>query len=166
MQYDEQIRFKTEKIIDDFKRNANYDIKLESMFKPEKKLRYRNKITLHNGAFYKRDTNEEIFIDDFLLTDIIPSTDVEGDVVIRKLDSLIIGKKGSKGISTTDTLMGLKFKIDLNAFYQVNKEVTEVAYTEVLEYLPKDSEVFDLFSGIGTISLLASKKAKKVTAVE
>lgn len=166
MKYEEQINFKESKIKDDFKRNASENIDLSKTFTPVKKLRYRNKITLHDGAFYKRDSREKIYLDDFLLTEIIPSTNLEGDVIIRKLDSLIIGKKGSKGISTTHSINGLKFKIDLNAFYQVNNEVAKAAYSEMMNFLPKDSVVFDLFSGIGTISLLASKKANHVYAVE
>ena len=166
MNYDEQIRFKESKIKDDFQRNANEIINLSETFKPVKKLRYRNKITLHDGAFYKRGSKEKIYLDDFLLTDIIPTTNLDGDVIIRKLDDQIIGKKGSKGIFTTHSMMCLKFKIDLNAFYQVHIEVAKAAYSEILNYLPKDSIVFDLFSGIGTISLLASKRAKKVYGVE
>ena len=138
MNYDEQIRFKESKIKDDFRRNANEIINLCETFKPVKKFRYRNKITLHDGAFYQRGSHKKIYLNDFLLTDITPTTNLKGDVIIRKLDTQIIGKKGTKGIFTTHSMMGLKFKIDLNAFYQINTEVACAVYLEIIKYLPKN----------------------------
>lgn len=55
------------------------------------------------------------------------------------------------------------FSISPHFFFQVNSIQTEVLYGKALEYLDlKGGEtVFDLYCGIGTISLFLSQKAKK-----
>ncbi len=165
MNRDAQTDFKINKIKNDFLQNAKTEINLEKMFIGKNQLRYRNKITLHDGGFYRKGTHEVFKVKDFLLTSIKPSTNMKGDVIIRQLDSLISGHAGDK-VFTTDTMLGIKFYIALNAFYQVNKEVAEAAYTEMLNFLDPSQVVFDLYSGIGTITLLAAKKSKKVYGVE
>jgi 23S rRNA (uracil1939-C5)-methyltransferase len=54
------------------------------------------------------------------------------------------------------------------SFYQVNPEQTKKLYETALEYadLNGNEEVWDLYCGIGTISLFLAQKAKKVMGVE
>ncbi len=68
----------------------------------------------------------------------------------------------------TDTLLGLEFKISHKSFFQVNHEMTERLYAQVLEYaaLTGSERVLDIYCGIGTISLCAARSAKSVTGVE
>ena len=68
----------------------------------------------------------------------------------------------------TDFIGGFKFKISPLSFYQVNPLQTEMLYDKVLKYagLTGNEIVFDLYCGIGTISLFLSSKAKKVYGVE
>ena len=68
----------------------------------------------------------------------------------------------------TDTMCGVKFKISPRSFYQVNPYQTKKLYEKAIELAGiKPSEtVLDAYCGIGTISLIASKAAKKVTGVE
>ena len=67
-----------------------------------------------------------------------------------------------------DYIGDLKFKISAKSFYQVNTRQTEVLYNKVLEYadLKGNETVFDLYCGIGTITLTMSKKSKFVYGVE
>ena len=67
-----------------------------------------------------------------------------------------------------DTILGLTFEISASSFFQVNPEQVEVLYSEALNLLNtnKDQVVLDAYSGVGTIGLIASKKAKKVISVE
>ena len=53
----EQKKFKIEKVINDFWKIAK--IKLENIewLEGKKKIKYRNKITLHDGYFYQKKTN-------------------------------------------------------------------------------------------------------------
>lgn len=67
-----------------------------------------------------------------------------------------------------DTLCGLTFSISPLSFYQVNPGQTEKLYGLALEYagLTGRETVWDLYCGIGTISLCMAKKAKQVYGVE
>ncbi|MCR5206799.1 MAG: 23S rRNA (uracil(1939)-C(5))-methyltransferase RlmD [Lachnospiraceae bacterium] len=62
----------------------------------------------------------------------------------------------------------LTFIISPLSFYQVNPEQTEKLYSLALEYagLTGKESVWDLYCGIGTISLFMARKAKQVYGVE
>lgn len=63
---------------------------------------------------------------------------------------------------------GIKFRISPLSFYQVNPVQMERLYSVALEYaeLTGKETVWDLYCGIGTISLFLAKKAKHVYGVE
>lgn len=67
-----------------------------------------------------------------------------------------------------DTLGEYTFKISPMSFYQVNPVQAELLYQVALEMadLGKEDIVFDLYCGIGTIGIFASKYVKKVYGVE
>jgi len=68
----------------------------------------------------------------------------------------------------TDRIGRFVFRISSHSFYQVNPVQTEVLYQTAIDLLDihENDEVLDLCCGIGTISLLASEKAKHVSGVE
>ncbi|MDO4942467.1 MAG: 23S rRNA (uracil(1939)-C(5))-methyltransferase RlmD [Lachnospiraceae bacterium] len=68
----------------------------------------------------------------------------------------------------TDYIGNVKYQISPLSFYQVNPKQTEVLYGKALEYagLEGNETVWDLYCGIGTISLFLAQKAKKVYGVE
>ena len=68
----------------------------------------------------------------------------------------------------TDSIGELKFEISPLSFYQVNPMQMEKLYNKALEYagLKGNETVFDLYCGIGTISLFLAHKSKKVIGVE
>jgi len=85
--------------------------------------------------------------------------------------NIILGDKntciyGQEYIS--DYIGKYKFNISPLSFFQVNPTQIEVLYGKALEYagLTGNETVFDLYCGIGTISLFLSEKAKKVIGVE
>lgn len=67
-----------------------------------------------------------------------------------------------------ETLLGLRFKISTFSFFQPNSLAAEVLYSIVRDYIgnTKDMEVFDLYSGTGTIAQLLAPVAKEVIGVE
>ncbi len=67
-----------------------------------------------------------------------------------------------------DYIGEIKFRISPLSFYQVNPVQTEKLYGLALEYagLTGKETVWDLYCGIGTISLFLAKKAKQVYGVE
>ena len=68
----------------------------------------------------------------------------------------------------TDSIGDLKFKISPLSFYQVNPMQTKKLYEKALSYADLNGEetVWDLYCGIGTISLFLAQKAKQVYGVE
>ena len=85
--------------------------------------------------------------------------------------NVILGKKvrvlkGEEKIE--DTIGDVVFRISPLSFYQVNPVQTKKLYGQALEYagLTGEETVWDLYCGIGTISLFLAKKAKKVYGVE
>ncbi|MEG2452232.1 MAG: 23S rRNA (uracil(1939)-C(5))-methyltransferase RlmD [Clostridium sp.] len=68
----------------------------------------------------------------------------------------------------TDSIGTVKYRISPLSFYQVNSIQTERLYGTALEYanLTGNETVWDLYCGIGTISLFLSQQAKKVYGVE
>ena len=67
-----------------------------------------------------------------------------------------------------DYIGELVFEISPLSFFQVNPVQTEVLYNKALEYanLGENDTVFDIYCGIGTISLFLAQKAKKVYGIE
>ena len=67
-----------------------------------------------------------------------------------------------------DILCGKIFRISPKSFYQVNPVQTEILYNKAMEFagLTGKETVIDAYSGIGTIGMTASDRAKQVLSVE
>lgn len=67
-----------------------------------------------------------------------------------------------------DYLGDYRFKISPMSFYQVNPIQTEKLYNKAIEYaeLTGQEVVFDLYCGIGTIGIFASKNVSKLYGIE
>nr|WP_010250623.1 23S rRNA (uracil(1939)-C(5))-methyltransferase RlmD [Acetivibrio cellulolyticus] len=85
------------------------------------------------------------------------------NIILGTRNIVIFGEE-----TITDYIGKFKFKISPLSFFQVNPVQTEVLYNKALEYagLTGQETVFDLYCGIGTISLFLSEKTKKVYGVE
>jgi len=68
----------------------------------------------------------------------------------------------------TDYIGPVKYRISPLSFYQVNPKQTRRLYEQAMLYadLKGDEIVWDLYCGIGTISLFLAQRAKKVYGVE
>ena len=67
-----------------------------------------------------------------------------------------------------DKLGEYTFKISPMSFYQTNPIQTEILYNKAIEFadLKGNETILDLYCGIGTIGIFASKKVKKVYGIE
>ena len=85
------------------------------------------------------------------------------NVIMGKEIRLLYGKE-----QIEDRIGGLSFAISPLSFYQVNPVQTERIYLPALEYaaLTGTETVWDLYCGIGTISLFLAGQAKQVYGVE
>ena len=67
-----------------------------------------------------------------------------------------------------DYIGDIKFRISPESFFQVNSKQVKKLYDKALEYanLTGEEVVWDMYCGIGTITLSMANKAKKVYGVE
>lgn len=68
-----------------------------------------------------------------------------------------------------DELMGLKFRISPDSFYQVNPYQTEKLYKKAIEYVFENNAspmIIDTYCGTGTIGMGMADKAEKVIGIE
>ncbi|MGL4183811.1 MAG: class I SAM-dependent RNA methyltransferase [Metamycoplasmataceae bacterium] len=166
MNQEEQINFKINKIKEAFKQNANFILSNIEKYVPKQEFYYRNKITLHDGYFYSKKTKEKIMIEDFKLSKIKPETSLKGEVIIREIDNQKIeGKIGEKKFHFIQ-FNNFKIRLSISSFFQVNNEVSNEIYKDILSEAKDEKIVFDLYSGIGVLALLLSSKSEKVYSIE
>ena len=102
--------------------------------------------------------------EDWKITSICISSNTKDTNVIMGEEFEVLYGKGY----ITDYIGDVAFRISPLSFYQVNPLQTKKLYEIALEYanLSGDETVWDLYCGIGTISLFLARKAGKVYGVE
>lgn len=210
MDYNDQLKFKKEKIESIFKKICNMDITLSSI-NSYNTLNYRNKVVFKvkddKIGFYKSKTNEIIDINECIISDkkinevllksrefIKENTDHKiTEVMIRvcndeimisinKLNddykdeyiklfdyvsSIYISDELVHGVnSLNQKLNNLVFDVSPKSFFQVNPVTAENLYNKVLSFINNSDTIVDLYSGTGTITMLLSKKARRVIGIE
>ncbi|MCI5899724.1 MAG: 23S rRNA (uracil(1939)-C(5))-methyltransferase RlmD [Lachnospiraceae bacterium] len=98
------------------------------------------------------------------MTSITANINMERTNVILGKDLILISGKPY----IEDYIGDIKYQISPLSFFQVNPVQTRNLYGKALEYagLTGNETVWDLYCGIGTISLFLARKAKKVYGVE
>ena len=98
-----------------------------------------------------------------ITTVVLNVNDKKTSMVLGERDIVLYGKGFIR-----DNLCGCSFRISPQSFYQVNPVQTEILYKTAIEYasLGRKETVIDAYCGIGTIGLVAAKKAKNVIGVE
>ncbi|PAB58161.1 23S rRNA (uracil(1939)-C(5))-methyltransferase RlmD [Anaeromicrobium sediminis] len=116
----------------------------------------------------------ELMYEEEIVQDLVDNIEGLESVVLninRNKANKILGKK-CKTLYGKDTIIdyigNLKFEISPLSFFQVNPTQTEVLYSKALEYanLSGKETVYDIYCGIGTISLFLAGKAKQVYGIE
>ena len=118
-----------------------------------------------NGKMYKREEIINKLIERYPnIKSIVQNINDEDTNAI--LGNRTIKLYGSDFI--VDKINDLKFKISPQSFYQVNPIQMKQLYEIAIKYanLNRNEVAYDLYSGIGTISLCIAKKVKKVYGIE
>ena len=87
----------------------------------------------------------------------------DSSVLMGRRDIVLLGND-----EIHDEILGLKFAIRPQSFYQINQRQTEQLYAKVLELanITKETTVLDFYCGIGTMALLAARVAKQAIGIE
>lgn len=85
------------------------------------------------------------------------------NVILGESEKVLYGKG-----FITDEILGLKFNISSQSFFQVNPIQVQKLYGEAIKYakLDKNDVVLDAYAGVCTIGLLCAPHVKHVTSVE
>jgi len=106
----------------------------------------------------------EMLVKTYNVKTIVKNINTQNTNVILGHDNIIIHGDGY----IYDVLGEYTFKISPMSFYQVNPVQAEALYNKAIEMasLNKEDVLFDLYCGIGTIGIFASKYVKKVYGIE
>lgn len=111
--------------------------------------------------------NEQLLIDklsqfDFVKSIVINTQKSKSRVVMGTKNRTILGPD-----SLNMKLNGLDFKVKPNAFFQVNKEMTENIFAHINTIVDfGQKNVLDAFCGTGTIGLSLAQEAKSIVGIE
>ena len=85
------------------------------------------------------------------------------NVILGESEKVLYGKG-----FITDEILGLKFNISSQSFYQVNPIQVQKLYKTAIKFakLTENDTVLDAYAGVCTIGLLVAPHVKKVTSVE
>ncbi len=103
------------------------------------------------------------------LASLVLNINTRRDNVIMGYETKVLyGKEAIRDSITLTNGDTIAFDISANSFYQVNHDQMEKLYSRALEYadLHGTENVWDLYCGIGTISLSMAKRAGTVFGVE
>ncbi len=124
-------------------------------------------LNIHDGELIIRvNNNKEVLL-------IINTLDDNYDIEIGKLKEKVklVGiVYNNKSIYGDDfyyeRLDNKLFKVSYDSFFQVNPYITKELFKLVNDNIDFNSVVLDLYSGVGTLSIVAASKAKAVYSVE
>ena len=126
-------------------------------------------VLVQNGEKNVFETNSKLKIENVTkefpkIKTIVINVNTEKTNVVLSRKNIIVYGDGT----ITDRLGDYEFKISPNSFYQVNPIQTEKLYNLAIEgaKLKKDDILCDLYCGIGTIGIFASRNVKKTYGIE
>ncbi len=124
-------------------------------------------LNIQNGSLIIRvNSNKEVLI-------IIECTNDNYNIEIDRLKELVklVGIVYNKKVIYGDNFFyerigGFLFKVSFNSFFQINHYICSLLFKFIDEEILPNDTILDLYSGVGTLGIVASKKALKVISVE
>lgn len=86
---------------------------------------------------------------------------LENNVIFGEKDEYIYGLK-----ELEKNEFGIKYFVNNRSFMQVNDEVKNLIYWQILNVFNEDETIIDAYSGAGLLSVIIAKKARQVFGVE
>lgn len=169
IKYEEELRFKKEKLknILDKYANINYDIEIVPS---DKIYNYRNKITLHetNGVvgLLKKQSNEIVEIEHCKLVEeninIKLKREKKPGIIRTNCDEIIMKEKEYLNIQIDKYI----FRININSFFQINPYTYCKMFNYIKNNISKNQTLLDLYCGVGVFSIILSDKYDKIYGIE
>ena len=130
-----------------------------------KVLKVLPELNIINGEVVVRvNYNDEVLIIINTLDKIDFKIDIFKDI---KLVGIVVNNKTIYGDNFFyERINNSLFKVSYDAFFQVNPFITKKLFEIINNCVKEDFKVLDLYSGVGTLSIIASKKARLVYSVE
>ncbi len=124
-------------------------------------------LNIQNGSLIIRvNSNKEVLI-------IIECTNDNYNIEIDRLKELVklVGIVYNNKTIYGDNFFyerigGFLFKVSFNSFFQINHYICSLLFKFIDEEILPNDTILDLYSGVGTLGIVASKKALKVISVE
>lgn len=120
------------------------------------------KLNIINGEVIIRNNyNDEIMLN------IVSNDNIDYKMIENEVSSLIINNKiiynDNKYI---EIINNLKFQVSYNSFFQINRDICSILFSEINNYVDKCNNILDLYCGVGTLGLSISSKVKNIYGVE
>ncbi len=129
-------------------------------------MRSTNLLNIKNGSVtIKVNYNGEVIL--VVTSEEDANIDIEGLRAKCKLVGIIYNEKLIFGADHFIEIVNeMFFKETYNSFFQVNRYINSELFKLVLENIEEGAHVIDMCSGVGTLSVVASKKASVVYSLE
>lgn len=193
LSYEEQLKIKQDTIKETFHRIGNMEIKFTDIIANPSIFNYRNTETFkvnprrNQIGFFRKDTKSIVDIEnckiampklnealDYLRNsekapphNFKVRTTSDGDTVVNMIST---DKYEDRAVMETVKACGkeITFKISKDSFFQVNNSVIPLWLEKIVSFLDqeKSERIFDLYCGIGLITLFVSYFAKETIGVE
>ncbi len=141
------------------------DSKINDCLKLIRKFILNNKDNDINEIMIRVCNCEVMLVVDNLKKDLIQKfIDIFDKKIVKSIyinNNLVYGKS-----YLIQTINNLDFKVSAKSFFQVNILTASKLYDEVIKNIKSENTIVDLYSGTGTITMLLSKKSKKVIGIE
>ncbi len=153
-----------------YQKNSHDLVEVDRCFNAEEAinviLRSTDFLHIQNGLLtIKTNYNEEVILD--IHTKDEENVDIEKLRTKCKLVGIIFNDNILFGTNYfIEVINGLLFKESFNSFFQVNRYINSELFKIVESCIEENSVVADMCSGVGTLSIVAAQKAKKVYSLE
>lgn len=133
---------------------------IQSFFKDLKYLYIKN-----GEVVIRSNYNSELLIWIKTEEEIIP--DITYLKVHHKIAGLVLNDKLLTGDSHfIEVINNFFFTVSYNSFFQINREICSKIFNLINENITESDIILDLYCGVGTLGINASKNAKKVYGIE
>lgn len=125
-----------------------------------------DKLNLNNGEVVIRSNyNSELIIS--ITTEENPNVDIDYLREHHKIVGIVLNDKPYYGEQSFIEIINHQlFNVSYNSFFQVNRGICKILFDLINEHIGENEVIMDLYCGVGTLGINATKKASKCYGIE